>query len=78
MRRLPTLVQGLIIIACGIALAFGGCMGYLYSSDAGEELLATIGMVAFFGGVLGAIVGVGFFIVGVVKALVGKQKDSGS
>ena len=68
MRKWPTFVQGIVLVVCGILLGIGGCLGYLMNS---ENALGFIGGAAFVGGMVMLMVGIIFFVVGVLKGIFG-------
>ena len=60
------IVRGLVIAVCGVLLALGGCLGFLSTTEAGEELAAVLG-ITFAIGAIAVCFGCMLFIVGVFK-----------
>jgi hypothetical protein len=72
--RWPILLRGLVIAVAGIALAIGGCLGFLQEINNG---LGAVGAIAFVVGLLALLGGAVMMVIGVFKwlfGLFGKQQ----
>ena len=62
------IIRGLVIAVCGVLLALGGCLGFLSTTAASEDIAAVLGIAMAIGAIAVCFGGV-LFIVGVFKWL---------
>jgi hypothetical protein len=66
-QKRPTWLQGLFIGGAGIVLGVGGCAAFIAGLDSNSDVVGAIGAGVFVIGLVTAVVGGVWFIVGMVK-----------
>jgi len=69
-QKRPTWLQGMFIGGAGVVLGIGGCAAFIAGLDSNSDVVGVIGAGVFVIGLLTAVVGGIWFIVGMVKDLV--------
>ena len=72
----PTFVRGLVLVVCGIALAFGGCAGLLSNLAIANDILAPVLVCIFLLGLGVTLFGIGTCIVGMIKGLINLSRGT--
>ena len=66
-QKRPTWLQGMFIGGAGIVLGIGGCAAFITGLDSNSDVVGAIGAGVFLIGLLTAVVGGVWFIVGMVR-----------
>ena len=69
-QKRPTWMQGMFIGGAGVVLGIGGCYTFIAGLDSGSDVVGAIGAGVFVIGLITAVVGGIWFIVGMVKDFV--------
>jgi hypothetical protein len=69
-QKRPTWLQGMLIGGAGIVLVIGGCAAFVAGLDSNSDVVGALGAGVFVIGLITAVVGGVWFIVGMVKDFV--------